>query len=768
MSALQVSTVLACVNIIANGIASLPIHVYEQSLKNGRLTKIVAHEHDLYDLLAFEPNPEMSSPVWRKTVQAHALLWGNAYVEIQRDGANRVRGLWPRNPARTRPVRAMKGFTFEGTVYPAGTMVYETYESMADSRIYDNDSIDNEMTPRRIILAEDMIHLVGTTLDGRLGQNTVQLARQAIGLALATEKYGAKFFGNGAIPAGLLKTVGDITPEQWEVLSRSWQERHGGENMHKTGVLPPGVEYQKTGAMPGEGQFLEVRKFQRIEIASVFNVPPHMLGEIERVTRGSIEQSAIEFVLFAIGPWLSVWEAELRRKLFPNKGRSAGRYLVKFDTRKLIYPDATSRSNFYASGKQWGFLNTNDIREYEDINPVSGKVGEMYWMPVNMQDCSLAAHVSDNAHEGLDSGKIQAVPGGTMHKSQLVTPKPPVPLVAPGKEPDKIKPGEKKPAKKRSVDDYVTLHAGLFLDGLGRAFNRTGANRTDYLKIFSAPLANLANVIIYDMLNEVPGSQPIDEGAMMRYILTHIEGMFMRSGEWNVKDVKELSLQECKNAVEAITKVVSHEMGIVAVEAREIKKDNAFYVARHGTTPMNVKGLYREWTDADLDDQGIVIMEAAAEVVKGLSIRRIVSSDLVRAKHSAEIVSSCCGIPIELDEGLRSWHHGFGGMPEADYSEKLDYLVQHPDEIPSNGESLNAFVRRNQEALDKIQAENAEKGPTLAITSSSNLASYNDDNITVYSERAIIQPGGIVRIEKDGSKTIIHAGDEITESKKPS
>src|SRR5207245_3443503 len=130
----------------------------------------------------------MNSVTWRKTMQCHALLWGNGYCEIERDKANRIIGLWPRNPARTRPVRITNEVTVEGTTYRRGTMMYETYEHIYESRLYSEDNTDNEMTQRRIILAEDMIHIHGLSLDGRLGQNIVQMARQAIGLALATAK----------------------------------------------------------------------------------------------------------------------------------------------------------------------------------------------------------------------------------------------------------------------------------------------------------------------------------------------------------------------------------------------------------------------------------------------------------------------------------------------------------------------------------------------------------------------------------------------------
>jgi HK97 family phage portal protein len=388
MTALQVSTVLACVNIISNGVASLPFYVYEKQIRDGRLAKRVAHAHPLFEILHTEPNDEMSSVTWRKTLQCHALLWGNGYCEVQRNEDNEIIALWPRNPSRTRPVRLLSAQKIEGTEYPAGTLVYEVHEPITGSPVSPDENSDAKVGDARIVLAEDMLHIPGLSLDGRLGQPTIQLARQVIGLALATEKYGAKFFGNNARPSGILEVPGVMTPKAIETLRRSWAEAHGGENAHKAAILEQGVKFTKVAATPEEGQYLETRSFQRNEIASIFGVPAHMVGDLEKSARSNVEQSSIEFVLYCLNPWLASWEAELKRKLFPRVGRASGKYFPKFDTRKLMYPDAESRSKFYTAGKQWGFLSTNDVRELEDMNPVENKSADIYWMPVNMQDAA--------------------------------------------------------------------------------------------------------------------------------------------------------------------------------------------------------------------------------------------------------------------------------------------------------------------------------------------------------------------------------------------
>jgi HK97 family phage portal protein len=409
MTALQVTTVLACCNIIGNGIAGLPLNVYEETKVEGRYGKSLAKKHDLFDLLHDAPNEEMTSFTFRKTLQVHALLWGNMYAEIQRDRfSNQIVALWPRNPARTRPVRITAPTKIEGTVHPTGTLVYETNETMGDSQMAPDasETIDNRLAIRRIILSEDMFHIPGMSLDGRLGQSVVWLARQTIGLALATEKYGAKFFGNSARPAGVLEIPAAMEPKALENLKRSWAEAHGGENTHKTAVLEMGVKFTKLAVTPEEGQYLQTRQYVRTDIATVFNVPPHMVGEKE-ASKSSVEQSSIEFTLYCLGPWITSWEQELKRKLFPKK--AAGHFFAKFDVRRLFYPDAASRSKFYATGRQWGFLNGNDIRELEDMDPIPGPAGSAYWMPVNMLDAGDIDQITPPGAPDEDSDENHAV-----------------------------------------------------------------------------------------------------------------------------------------------------------------------------------------------------------------------------------------------------------------------------------------------------------------------------------------------------------------------
>lgn len=653
LTALQVSTVLACVNIISNGVAALPLKVYERIIKAGRLSKKLALEHNLFDLLDCEPNEEMTSFTWRKTLQAHALLWGNLYCEIERNGKNEIINLWPRNPARTRPIRFTAPATIEGTTYPTGTMAYETNETKGDSQMAAQDgteALDNKMAIRRIVLSEDMIHIPGLSLDGRLGQSTVWLTRQTIGLALATEKYGAKFFGNNARPAGVLEVPGTMEPIAVENLKRSWAEAHGGENSHKTALLEAGVKYTKIGATPEEGQYLQTRQYVRQEIATIFQVPGHMVGETDK-GKNTTEQAGIEFVLYCLGPWLTSWEQELKRKLMPKLGPTVGKYFVKFDTRRLLYPDAESRSKFYATGRQWGFLNGDDIRELEDMDPIGGKAGSSYWMPANM----------------IDAGDIdQIVPPGATDPN---APKPAPPAPAPGAQ--QAKPG---------TPDVPPA------SGKGKPAAKPKAGK------------------------KKPRSLTFGAGGG---IDPNIDGPF---------------------------------------------------VMRHGTTGFNEKDIYREWTAEDLDERGLESVAANCLSLRDRGISKIVSTPLQRGKTTAKIVAATLGgIPVEYDENLNTWKHGFGGQSKAEAGDKVRYYIENPDEVPDNGESLNAFIKRNQEAKNKYAGAPGANG-TLLISSGSNISDWStgaqDAVSDALSNHCELGPSGVgVFVEKE--LHVIMSGDKF-------
>lgn len=412
MTAFQCSTFLAGVDLIAGKVSSFPFHVYERSYnKTGRAIHQVAYDHDYYDLVHMEPNPEMSGQTLLRAFLVHCLAWSNGYVEIQRDGGNEAVALWPRNPSKTRPRRLTCDVRLEPVPwrpFPVdlvrGTLVFGTTDGL--------DGMDGAETgahgaPERIIPAEDMLHVPGISFDGRLGQSTVWLARQTLGLALATEKFGAKYFANFARPGGILNLPMQMAPEAKEQAKRSWMEAQGGENSNRIAVMPPGFEFKPMSHNPTEAQSVEVQQFIRTQVGGILHLPTRLLGDTSRASKASTEQENQELLDLAFSPWISAIKIEWKRKLFPHRGvgrTPRNRFFVDFDVSGMIRGDSASREKFNASGKQWGYLNTNDVRALEGLNPIDEPWAEEYWSPINM---TKATTMVDPTHQdGAGNGEV--------------------------------------------------------------------------------------------------------------------------------------------------------------------------------------------------------------------------------------------------------------------------------------------------------------------------------------------------------------------------
>lgn len=389
MTALQVTTVLVCVQIKAGAIGALDLRIFEKQLVgDGRMKRRVAYEHDLWDLLTEEPNPEMTSFTLRVTAQAHRMLWGNCFIEVQRDGGNRPVALWPRNPARTKPRRADHNFMIGDELIHTGELFYATTEGTETVSPDPENPQGTGWQAERPIAAADMLHIPGLSLDGRVGQEPVQLARNAIGLALAAEKFGGKFFGNGAVGMGVFKYPSILAPEDLERTRRSLQEAWGGENNLRPMLLEAGIDFTSTSVKPNESQFLETREHQCVEICRLFNVPPHMAGIVSKGnSKGNTEQIGQEFLTFSLSPDLKAFEQEFGRKLLPRAtvGRSAGRkFGVMFDTWPLVVPSANDLRQFIAAMIQFGVFEPNDARERLRMNPLEGPESDATYLPTNM------------------------------------------------------------------------------------------------------------------------------------------------------------------------------------------------------------------------------------------------------------------------------------------------------------------------------------------------------------------------------------------------
>src|SRR5512139_148842 len=277
-SSLRSTAVFACVRVLSETLASLPLITYRR-LQRG---KERATDFYLYPILHDVPNPEMTSFTFRETLTSHVALWGNGFAEMQLDGSGRVQALWPLLPNQTVPTRAADG-----------SLMYKTYVPGAGYRG---------------LPAERVLHVRGLGLDGMMGLSPIGQARNAVGLALATEEFGGRVFGNGSMPGVILKYPGNLSDEQYEAAQSSWQAAHGGlTNSHRVAILEGGIEAEKIGIPNDDAQFLETRKFQVREIARLFRVPPHLISDLEQATFSNIEQQSLEFVIYTMMPWFARW-----------------------------------------------------------------------------------------------------------------------------------------------------------------------------------------------------------------------------------------------------------------------------------------------------------------------------------------------------------------------------------------------------------------------------------------------------------------------------
>ena len=270
---MQMTAVYFCVRILAEAVAGLPLHLYRYTNDGGK-TKAI--DHPLYRLLHDEPNPEMSSFVFRETLMTHLLLWGNAYSQIIRNGKNEIIALYPLMPNKMTVERDSSG------------QLYYSYYCGSDETYRERDNTV-------ILRPTDVLHIPGLGFDGLVGYSPIAMAKNAIGMAIACEEYGAKFFANGAAPGGVLEHPGTIKDPAR--VRESWQSTFGGSgNANKIAVLEEGMKYTPIGIAPEQAQFLETRKFQINEIARIFRVPPHMVGDLENSSFSNIEQQSLEFV----------------------------------------------------------------------------------------------------------------------------------------------------------------------------------------------------------------------------------------------------------------------------------------------------------------------------------------------------------------------------------------------------------------------------------------------------------------------------------------
>ena len=360
-TALNISTVYTCVRIIAENIGSLPLQVKQTTSSGTR----IANDHSLAFLLCHAPNPEMSVSVFLETFVANMALTGNGYAEIIRAKSGDVLELYPRAAQITSPVRLKDG-----------SLAYEITESS---------------TTKRTVAAANMLHVPLFGLDGLKGLSPIGQQRGSLGLTIAAQKHGSRYFGNGSRPGGLLTSKGgSLNPAQAQILKDSWEQLQGGINQGRIAVLPGDFEYTALGLSNQDSQFLETRAFQRAEIASWYRIPTHMVGDTTRMSNSNHEQASLSLIQDCLLPYLNKITAEMQRKLLPPTGRMLSQYSIAFDLTERLKPDLQTTLQAISVGRQWGIYSINDGRRILNLDPI-GPQGDVYLEPVNMLDAEKFA-----------------------------------------------------------------------------------------------------------------------------------------------------------------------------------------------------------------------------------------------------------------------------------------------------------------------------------------------------------------------------------------
>ena len=376
-SALRLAAVYACVRILAETMASLPLVVYQRRADGGK-DKVT--DHWLYRLMAKRPNRFQNPFEWREMLQGHLALRGNAYNQIITNPRGEIIELMPIHPDRVKI-----------ELLPSGEYRY---------RVTDRAGTEVIM-PRG-----DVWHLRGLSSDGLMGMSPIELARENLGMALAAQDYGARFFANDAKPTGgWIEFPGTFKDnEAKKVFRESYQQAQSGANRGKVLVLENGMKFHEVGVTNKDAQFLELRKFQITDIARLFRVPPHMIADLERATFSNIEQQSLEFVMHTMTPWAERWEASIESELLLEGDDIE----IEFDFANLMRGDAASRSSYYQSGIQNGWLTRNEARIAENLNPIDGL--DQPLRPLNMVEEDAAEDLEiDTQAEAAESPEQKAI-----------------------------------------------------------------------------------------------------------------------------------------------------------------------------------------------------------------------------------------------------------------------------------------------------------------------------------------------------------------------
>jgi len=478
----------------------------------------------------------MSAFTFKENQTGCLALTGNCYAQVERNGIGQAIALWPLHPHKTKPIRL-----------PNNKLAYQTSDGMP-------------LGQTRIIQPEDMLHVPLFSLDGILGLSPVGLMRQSLGLAKATEKFGARFFGNGSRPGGVLLNKGPKpAPAARQEMVESWNREQGGTNQGKTAFLFGGEwDYKQIGLSPEDSQFLATRQFQRAEIAAMYHLPPHYAGDTSRLSGNNAEQQNLQVVTDTLRPYLSRIENEYVRKLMPRQGRKANKYFISFDVSERMRGDFKTQQEGFAAGVQWGWFSPNDVRKKIGENPGPPEL-DVYRVPVNMQSAKTL----------LSTESIQDQP--------LLGAPPAAPALTSGApDPDGIDAGEDAPgptpAERKLLGVYASSFAGLY----SRAFRRLCARNKRDSAAFGGTIQPILRRIA-DLALEMNGA-PADcrEEIAERLVAEVLKGMEKRAAKWPetiaLTEMDAWAGPEFLKAVRTIHTNASRELG-AARAAREVQSE---------------------------------------------------------------------------------------------------------------------------------------------------------------------------------------------------
>nr|DAL60800.1 MAG TPA_asm: HK97 Family Phage Portal Protein [Caudoviricetes sp.] len=362
-TAINIAAVYACIRILSNHVAMLPLQLYQET----RNKKKRIHDHQIAKLIETRPNPYMTPFQFKQTMEAHRQLYGNAFAEIEWSKTGYPKALWILNPLVTKVVMEkdnegnLKRYLVQTTLVN-GKIVYLPYSSV--------------------------LHIKGLSTDGIIGKSPIEVARETIGIQIAGQKFTGKFYANGTMSSGVLKVPQSLKPEAKAIIRKEWEKFNNGlDNSHRVAILDAGLDYQSLGIKQCDAQYIETQKFSIAEIARIFNVPPHMLADLERATFSNIEQQSLEFVRDTLSPLLISWEQELQYQLFTEEEIEKQKYYFKFNLNSLLRGDSTNRAAYYEKMINLGIYSINEVRELEDKDKI--KNGDKHYMSLNYIDIDL-------------------------------------------------------------------------------------------------------------------------------------------------------------------------------------------------------------------------------------------------------------------------------------------------------------------------------------------------------------------------------------------